>query len=318
MDTYSSKVIRRLELHGFPQFGRMPLSMITPKTVLDACRRVEDNETRETAHRLREHCSAIFRFAIAEGAADLRDPCHDIRDALKKPVVRHFGAIIKPDALAELLRAIDGYHGSFVVRCALQLAPMLMVRPGELRLALWKEFDLDNGLWYVPSARMKRTKAGKENGQPHLVPLPKQAVAVLEALFLRTGSTGHVFPAEGRAGRFMSENTINAALRAMGYASEEATGHGFRATARTLIVEVLGIQESVVEMQLAHAVRDANGTAYNRTQFVEQRIAMMQAWATYLEDLRLGRNVIRHPVLPEFKPVSLRNTGGTDLVTLGL
>ena len=315
MDTYSSKVIRRLELHGFPQFGRMPLSMITPKTVLDACRRVEDNETRETAHRLREHCSAVFRFAIAEGAADLRDPCTDIRDALKKPVVRHFGAIIKPEALAELLRAIDGYHGSFVVRCALQLAPMLMVRPGELRLALWEEFDLDNGLWYIPSIRMKRTKIEKENGQPHLVPLPRQAVAILEALFLRTGSTSRVFPAEGRPGRPMSENTVNCALRAMGYASEEATGHGFRATARTLAVEMLDVSESVIEMQLAHAVKDANGTAYNRTQFVGQRVEMMQNWANYLDDLRLGRNVIKHSVLPDFKPVSLRSVGSCGVIT---
>lgn len=305
METYSSKVIRRLELHGFPQFGNLALSVITPKTVLTACRRVEDNDTLETAHRLREHCSSVFRFAIAEGA-DLRDPCQDIRDALKKPAVCHFGAVTNPDVLAEMLRAIDAYRGSLVVRTALQLAPMLMVRPGELRLAKWDEFDLDNGLWYIPSMRMKRTKEEKENGQPHLVPLPKQAVGLLESLFMRTGSTGQTFPAEGRAGRFMSENTLNVALRAMGYASDEATAHGFRATARTMIVELLQFPESVVEMQLAHAVKDANGTAYNRTEFLKKRFEMMQAWADYLDDLRLGRSKIVHPVLPKFNPVSRR------------
>ncbi|MCB8748939.1 tyrosine-type recombinase/integrase [Rhodoferax sp. U2-2l] len=305
METYSSKVIRRLELHGFPQFGNLALSVITPKTVLAACRRVEDNDTLETAHRLREHCSSVFRFAIAEGA-DLRDPCQDIRDALKKPAVCHFGAVTNPDVLAEMLRAIDAYRGSLVVRTALQLATMLMVRPGELRLAKWDEFDLDNGLWYIPSMRMKRTKEEKENGQPHLVPLPKQAVGLLESLFMRTGSTGQTFPAEGRAGRFMSENTLNVALRAMGYASDEATAHGFRATARTMIVELLQFPESVVEMQLAHAVKDANGTAYNRTEFLKKRFEMMQAWADYLDDLRLGRSKIVHPVLPKFNPVSRR------------
>lgn len=305
MDSYSTKVIRRLELHAFPRFGDMPLSRIRPRTVLDACRLVESNDTLETAHRLREHCSSVFRFAIAEGA-DLRDPCQDIRDALKKPSVKHFAAITKPIELAQLLRAIHGYSGSAVVKSALQLAPMLMVRPGELRLAMWDEFDLDNGLWYIPSIRMKRTKVEKQHGEPHLVPLPRQAVEVLEALYRRTAATGQVFPAEGRPGRFMSANTLNAALRAMGYSGAQATAHGFRATARTLIVELLDYPEAVVEMQLAHAVKDANGTAYNRTEFTRKRFEMMQAWADYLEDLRLSRSKIQHPVLPEFVPVSAR------------
>ena len=313
MESYATKVIRRLELHAFPQFGSEQLATITPKRILEACRRVEANETLETAHRLREHCSRVYRFAIAEGA-DLRDPCNDIRDALRRPPVRHFGAVTKPEPLAELLRAIEQYKGSMVVRSALQLAPMLMVRPGELRLAHWEEFDLDSGLWYVPSARMKRTKEEKQNGTPHLVPLARQAVAILEALFLHTGSTGRVFPAAGRSGRFMSENTLNAALRAMGYGSEMATAHGFRATARTLAVEVLQFPESVVEMQLAHAVKDANGTAYNRTEFTRKRIEMMQAWADYLEDLRLGRSRHAHPQLPPFKPVSLRLVAESEAI----
>lgn len=306
METYSSKVIRRLELHAFPRFGSMPVGKITPKTVLEACRAVERNDTLETAHRLREHCSCVFRFAISEGE-DLRDPCQDIRDALKRPVVKHFGAVTKPVQLAVLLRAIDNYPGSFVVRSALQLAPMLMLRPGELRQARWDEFDLDNGLFYVPSARLKRTKQEKENGEPHLVPLAKQAVRILEELFKHTGHTGAVFPAEGRPGRFMSDNTLNTALRAMGYTGDVATAHGFRATARTLTVEILEIPESVVEMQLDHAVKDANGTAYNRTEFIQKRIELMDCWATYLEDLKAGRSKHHHPVLPEFRPVTMRH-----------
>jgi integrase len=306
MQTYSSKVIRRLELHAFPRFGCMLIGDITPKTVLEACRAVERNDTLETAHRLREHCSRVFRFAIAEGA-DLRDPCQDIRDALKRPVVKHFAAVIKPAPLAVLLRAIDAYQGSFVVRSALQLSPMLMLRPGELRQARWEEFDLDNGLFYVPSIRLKRTKAEKESGLPHFVPLAAQAVQILEELFEHTGHTGLAFPAEGRTGRCMSDNTLNAALRAMGYTKEVATAHGFRATARTLIVEMLQYPESVVEMQLDHAVKDANGTAYNRTEFIQKRIQMMNEWANYLDDLKRGKSSIQHPALPEFRPVTLRH-----------
>ena len=310
METYSSKVIRRLELHAFPRFGDMPISEITPKTVLEACRAVERNDTLETAHRLREHCSCVFRFAIAEGS-DLRDPSHDIRDALKRPVVKHFAAVTKPEPLAVLLRAIDTYQGSFVVRSALKLAPLLMLRPGELRQARWEEFDLDNGLFYVPSIRLKRTKAEKQNGLPHFVPLARQAVTILEELFQQTGHTGLVFPAEGRTGRCMSDNTLNAALRAMGYTKDAATAHGFRATARTLVVEMLQYPESVVEMQLDHAVKDANGTAYNRTEFIAKRVEMMTAWANYLDDLKNGKSTIQHPVLPAFRPVTLRNLAAT-------
>lgn len=305
VENYSSKVIRRLELHAFPTLGHLGLVEISPKQVLDACRDVEVRNNLETAHRLREHCSCVFRFAIAEGL-DLRDPCGDIRDALKRPPVRHFPAITRPPQFAELLRSIYDYRGSFVVCCALKLAPMLMVRPGELRKARWEEFDLDNGLWYIPSVRMKRTKDHKLNGQPHLVPLARQAIAVLEALFGVTGKTGNVFPSERDQNRVISENTMNKALRLMGYGASVVTTHGFRATARTLAVELLQFPESVVEAQLAHAVKDANGTAYNRTEFIKLRMELMQSWADYLEDLRLNRATQTHPVLPDFKPVTSR------------
>ncbi len=305
MESYSQKVIRRLELHAFPRFGELDLAEITPKIALDACRIVEKRGTLETAHRVLELCSDVFKFAIAEGKS-LQNPCRDVAGALKRPEVNHFAAVVKPDELASLLRSIDVYNGSFVVGCALKLIPMLMVRPGELRQAKWDEFDLDNGLWYVPSARMKRTKVQKEKGEAHLVPLARQAVVVLESLFQLTGRTGVVFPCEGRPGRFMSENTTNMALRSMGYTSDVVTSHGFRATARTLIVELLELPAEIVEMQLAHSVKDANGTAYNRTQFLIKRIEMMQVWADFLEDLRLGRSQVKHPVLPEFKPVTRR------------
>ncbi|MBE7942081.1 MULTISPECIES: integrase arm-type DNA-binding domain-containing protein [Ramlibacter] len=305
MHSYSSKVIRRLELHAFPRLGHLPIGEITPKLVLEACRAVERNETLETAHRLREHCGRVFRFAIAEGM-DLRDPCNDIRDALKQPPVKHHAAITKPDELGALLRAIDGYSGSFVVRTALRLAPLLMLRPGELRQARWDEFDLDNGLFYVPSARLKRTKREKENGEPLLVPLARQVVAMLEELFQHTGHTGILFPGEGRKGRFMSDNTLNSALRSMGYGADLVTAHGFRATARTLVVEVLNLSEAVVEMQLDHAVKDTNGRAYNRTKFIVQRVAMMQMWADYLQELKAGSERSQHDRLPVFVPVTNR------------
>lgn len=305
VESYSAKVIRRLELHAFPLLGHLPLVDISPKKVLESCRQVEARDNLETAHRLREHCSSVFRFAIAEGM-DIRDPCSEIRNALKRPAVRHFAAITKPQLLAELLRSIHSYQGSFAVCCALKLAPMLIVRPGELRKARWEEFDLDHGLWYIPSIRMKRSKDHKLNGQPHLVPLAKQAVAVLEALFRVTGETGNVFPSERNRSRVLSENTMNKAFRYMGYGASTVTAHGFRATARTLAVELLQFPESVVEAQLAHSVNDANGAAYNRTQFIKQRVEFMQSWANYLEDLRLDRATVAHPALPEFNPVTGR------------
>ena len=310
--SYSSKVIRRLELHAFPILGQRMVKDLKPKEILDACRRVEANGTIETAHRVCELVSLVCRFSVAEDVLDF-DPCRDIRGALKKPDRSHFAAVTDPVELAELLRAIEGYHGTFVVTSALRLTPMLMVRPGELRQAMWGEVDLDNGLWYIPSARMKRLKKQKEEGEDHLVPLPTQAVQILEALFLLTGHTGRVFPAQGRKGRFMSENTINAALRAMGYSTaDDVTGHGFRATARTMLVEQLGWDKDFAEAQLAHIVPDSNGTAYNRAEFIAKRLAMMQVWADYLEDLRLDRSKVKHFALPEFTPVTLRLTSSSE------
>lgn len=306
MDVYSSKLLRRLELHVFPYIGSMPIGQIQVVNMLEICRRVQTAGALETGHRVRELCSWVFQFAIAEDVAKT-DPCRDIRRALRTPQERHFPALIRPADIATYLHRADKYEGTFVVRSALQLIPMLMVRPGELRLARWEEFDLDNALWVVPSLRLKRTKTQKLNGKPHLVHLPRQAVEILEELFLLTGRSGYVFAGTGCNGTCISNSTVHAALRRLGYCTKtEVTGHGFRATFRTLTVELLRFPEAVAEMQLAHAVKDENGSAYNRAEFLEQRQALMQAWADYLEDLKNGRAKVSHPLLTDFTPVTLR------------
>ena len=186
-----------------------------------------------------------------------------------------------------------------------------MVRPGELRFARWDEFDLDNGLWIIPSVRLKRRKTEKLHGRPHLVHLPHQAREILEALFVVTGRRGYAFAGSGGKNPYMSNNTLNAALRRMGYCTKtEVTAHGFRATFRTLTVELLNFPEAIAEMQLAHVVRDQNGTAYNRAEFLEQRRILMQTWANYLEDLKFDRAKASHPLLTEFSPVTLRLSAG--------
>lgn len=287
-DSYGSKVMRRLEVDVFPWLGHRPVGSISPADVLAVLRRVEMRGVLDTAHRARENCGQVFRYAVATGQAH-SDPTRDLKDALRKPIVRHMAAITDPARLAELLRAIDGYNGSLVVCTALRLAPMLMLRPGELRFAQWSEIDLDTATWAIPPQRMKREKAGKLHGSPHLVPLPRQAVDLLQGLHPLTGRNLYVFRGERAYDRAMSENTINAALRRMGYSTkEDITGHGFRATARTILDERLGFDRAAIEAQLAHSVKDLNGRAYNRTEFVEQRRTMLQAWADYLDTLRQG------------------------------
>ncbi len=286
---YSEKVIARLEADVFPYVGRLAIEAVTTPDLLAVLRRMEARGVVETAHRARESCSQIFRFAIATGRAT-RDPAQDLRDALRQPTVRHFPAITTPKRLGDLLRAAYGYAGTPVVRAALRLAPMLLLRPGELRHAQWVEIDLETRTWTVPAERMKREKAGKQFGAPHIVPLPPQAVDVFRDLFPLTGRSQWVFRGERHHDRPMSENTVNAALRAMGFAADEVTGHGFRATARTMLAERLGYEESVIEAQLAHSVKDSLGRAYNRTEFLAQRRGMMVAWANYLDELRFEVN----------------------------
>ncbi len=292
--SYAGKVLARLEADVFPYVGKRHMADVTAPELLDMLRKIEARGAIETAHRAHESCSQVFRYAVGKGLVS-SDPARDLKGLLRKPQGRHFPAILKPERLAQLLRASHEYAGTPVVRAALQLAPMLLLRPGELRHAQWAEIDLDAARWLIPAARMKRQRDGKLNGPPHLVPLPLQAVKVLRELHPLTGSGAMVFRGERHHDRPMSENTVNAGLRAMGFPAEEVTGHGFRATARTLLAERLEVAEAVIEAQLAHTVADSLGRAYNRTQFVEQRVTMMQTWADYLDKLRQGGDVVALP-----------------------
>lgn len=286
----SSRTLGRLERDVFPWMGRSRIDEITAPSVLQVMRRVEARGAIETAHRELQVIGQVFRYAVATGRAQ-RDPVVDLKGALRPFTTKHMPAITEPKRVGALMRAIDAYEGSFVVRCALKLAPLTFVRSGELRFAAWSEVDLDTAIWRIPSSRMKRTKAGKANGPDHLVPLSRQAVEILREIQPVTGHRPHIFPSTRGEGRVLSDATLGAALRRLGFSNEEMTTHGFRAMARTLLVERCGVDEAVVEAQLAHRVRDSLGRAYNRTQFVDQRRDMMQLWADYLDTLRKGADV---------------------------
>lgn len=280
-------IMSRLERDVFPWLGSRPIVEIKPSELLMALRRVEARGALETAHRIRTVCGQVFRYAVATGRAE-RDISGDLRGALPPVAEKHHASITEPAKIAELLRAIDSYQGGFVVRCALQLAPMFFVRPGELRAAEWGEFDLDAGEWNIPAERMKMKQA-------HLVPLSRQAVEILRELQGLTGHSRYVFPSGRSFHRCMSNNAVNAALRRMGYDKDEMTGHGFRAMARTILDEVLHIRPDYIEHQLAHAVKDPNGRAYNRTAHLAERKKMMQMWADYLDGLKRGAKILPFP-----------------------
>jgi len=275
---HSDKIIKRLERDVFPFLGSRPVAEITAPEVLAVTRRVEATGAIETAHRIKSDISRVIRYAIATGRAQ-RDPVPDLRGALKPVKTNHFAAITEPLKVGELLMAMEGFTGTFVVRCALRLAPLFFVRPGELRQAEWKDINLDKAEW-----RFTVTKTKTE----HLVPLARQAIAILKELHPLTGHGKYVFPSQRTPSRPMSENAVLYALRSMGIPKEEMTGHGFRAMARTILAEELHQKPEVIEHQLAHKVPDALGTAYNRTKFLKERKLMMQQWADYLDDLKAG------------------------------
>ena len=281
----------RMEQDLFPWIGRRPIGEIDAPELLASLRRVEARGAVETAHRVKYAAGQVFRYGIATGRCT-RDVAADLRDALAPVHVRHHAAITDPKRVGELLRAIAAYKGHGVTRAALQLAPLVFQRPGELRMAEWSEVDLDAALWTIPSERLKRTKQDKARGPAHLVPLAPQAVAILRDLHPLTGHGRYLFPSLRTGERPMSDAAVLAALRRMGFPKDEMTGHGFRAMARTMLAERLGVAESVIEAQLAHAVRDSLGRAYNRTEFVEQRRGMMQTWADYLDRLRKGGDAV--------------------------
>jgi integrase len=279
-EDYRKRIIRGLEINVFPWLGNRPITEIAAHELLTVLRRIEDRGALETAHRTLQNCRLVFRYAIQTARAT-RDITEDLRGALPPVKKSHFAAITEPKAVGELLRAIDGYEGYFVTKCALRLAPLVFVRPGELRQAEWKEFDLERAEWNIPAERMKMKVT-------HLVPLSRQAVEILRELFPLTGTSTFLFPSARSNDRPMSNNAILAALRRMGYTKEEMTGHGFRAMARTILDEILGVRPDFIEHQLAHAVRDPNGRAYNRTAHLVERKKMMQHWADYLDTLRMG------------------------------
>lgn len=284
----------RFEQDAFPYIGRRPAAEIDPPELLGVLRRVTARGAIETAHRLKDACGQVFRYGIASGVC-ARNPAADLRDALPPVLTRHHAAIVEPGQAAKLLQAMAEYTGHPVTRAALALSALLMLRPGELRQAEWAWVDLDGATMTVPAALMKRRKAEKANGAPHLVPLAPQAVAILRELHALTGQGRYCFPALHTAQRPMSENTINTALRRMGFDRDTATAHGFRAMARTLAAERLGVAPEVIEAQLAHTVGDALGRAYNRTTFVQQRRELMTRWADYLDRLRKGAEVVQLP-----------------------
>ncbi|MGB9153201.1 MAG: integrase arm-type DNA-binding domain-containing protein [Alphaproteobacteria bacterium] len=273
-----TKTTRRLEIDAFPWFGKRPIAEITAPELLAALRRTEARGAVGTAHRALQNFGQVFRYAIATGRAT-RDVSADLRGALRPVKEGHFAAMTDPKDIGPLLRAMYEYQGSAVTRAALRLAPLVFVRPGELRQAEWKEIDFEKAEWRIPAERMKMK-------QPHIVPLSRQALEILNELHPQTGRGRFLFPSPLTNLRAMSDNAILTAMRRMGIGKDEMSGHGFRAMARTVLDEVLNIRPDYIEHQLAHAVRDPNGRAYNRTAHLPERRKMMQQWADYLDGLR--------------------------------
>jgi integrase len=279
---HGGRILARFERDIFPWIGGRAIAEVTAPDLLATVRRIEGRGALETAHRALGNCGQVIRYAIATGRAQ-RDPSGDLRGALPPVKEEHFAAITEPRRVAELLRAIDAYEGTLTVRCALRLAPLVFVRPGELRTAQWGDIDLDASEW-----RYTVTKTNT----PHIVPLSKQAVTILKELQPLTGRGRYVFSSARSSQRPMSDNAILAAMRRMGIAKDEMSGHGFRAMARTILDEVLHFRPDFIEHQLAHAVRDPNGRAYNRTAHLPERQKMMQAWADYLDRMKACAQVV--------------------------
>ena len=282
-ENHAGRIMTRLEQDVFPFVGAKPISEIKTPDLLAVLRRIEPR-TLEGAFRVKTACGQIFRYAIATGKTE-RNPVADLAGALPPVKYTHMAAPTDPKEVAPLLRAIDGFAGSFIVKCAMQLAPLVFVRPGELRHAEWSEIDLDAAEWRIPGSKMKM-------GVDHLVPLSSKATEILKDLHPLTGNSKYVFPCNRSPLRCMSENTVNAGLRRMGFDKTEITGHGFRAMARTILDEILGFRPDIIEHQLAHAVKDPLGNAYNRTSHLPERRKMMQTWADYLDGLKAGATVL--------------------------
>lgn len=292
-EKYAAKWLRGLEKDIFPYVGRMQLTDITAPMMLNAIRKVENRGNRDAAHTLSQNSGQVFRYAIQTGRCE-RNPMPDLQGALQPVVVKHMSAVLEPLKVGELLRAFDTYTGQPITKAALQLSALLFQRPANIRKMEWGWIDLEAGMLTIPSASMKRTVAQKLNGRPHFVPLAPQAVEILRYIQPLTGYRTFVFPSTRGEGRPMSDMTLNAALRRLGYSGDEMTAHGFRAMARTLMIERLpGIHADVIEAQLAHGKSGPLGSAYDRADFMEQRRKMMREWADYLDRLKQGGEVIQ-------------------------
>ncbi len=279
---HSRGILSRLERDVFPWIGSHPTAVITAPDILTVVRRIESRGALETAHRTLSNCGQVCRYAIATGRAT-HNPASDLRGALPPVKGAHLAATTDPKRVAEILRAMGGYEGTLTVRCALRLAPLLFVRPGELRKAEWEDIDLESAEWRFTVSKTHTS---------HIVPLSTQALEILHELKPLTGRGRFVFPGARSNQRPMSDNAILAALRRMGIPKDEMSGHGFRAVARTILDEVLGVRPDFIEHQLAHAVRDPNGRAYNRTAHLPERRKMMQLWSDYLDKLKAMPEVI--------------------------
>lgn len=273
---HGKRILNRLENDIFPWLGKRPISEITAPEILATLRRIENRGAIETAHRAHQNCSQVFRYAIATGRAE-RDPSVDLRGALPPVKKRHHASITDPKAIGDLLRTINGYKGFFVTKCALRLAPLVFVRPGELRKAEWSEINFETAEWRIPAEKMKMRSV-------HIVPLSTQAITILREVHSLTGHGNFVFPSMRTNRRPMSDNTVTAALRRLGYAKEEMTGHGFRSMASTLLNEQ-GWNRDAIERQLAHSERNNIRAAYNYAEYLPERKKMMQHWADYLDAL---------------------------------
>lgn len=288
---HSEKWLRIMEKDLFPTLGSLPLAEINAPVLLAALRKVERRGALVLVRDLREYAGQVFRFGIQEGHCS-HNPAPDLASAFKAHTKRHMAAVLDPQRAGELMRALDGYHGQATTRGALLLSALLFQRPGNIRSMEWREIDFEASLWTIPAAKMKRTIKEKLNGRPHLVPLAPQALAVLDELRPLTGHGRYVFPSMLSSDRCMSDGTVNSALRRLGYSKVEATAHGFRAMARTLMVEQLpGVQPDVIEAQLAHGKSGPLGAAYDRAEFLAQRRKIMALWADYLDTLREGAQV---------------------------
>ena len=278
-ESHQQRTQSLINTHLLPAFGKKPITDITPQTLLEALRKIEAKGHIETAHKTKQTASHIFRFAVQTSRAE-RDPSESLKGALQPVNVKHHPAITDLEGVGKLMLAIENYQGSPAVMAALKLSPLFFCRPGELRHMEWIEIDWDKKQWEIPAEKMKMR-------EPHIVPLCTQAIAILKHLQAITGRGKYVFPNARGASRPMSENAVRVALRTLGYSNEEMTPHGFRAIARTLLDEELGYSFDLIEHQLAHAVRDATGRAYNRTKHLKKRHEMMQSWADYLEKLKV-------------------------------